>query len=416
MTKQRYESILLKANKLVSSFMLLCCGLVLVSGIFFVSQDVAVNAESVFCATKNNETKAFVEYNCNELSAICATAGTSSTVTGYGKTYTYYCNYSQEGLSGTKKGSITTPPATPDTKEKSEEDKANLGGKPSPIGSGAATTAATGTTPPTPALPKLGLVKDTAKDPCEGRYSGQAKENSELFDCSKNPLPAFENGNDTLAKTQPDRLQYINEMCKNVNGSKAYSSPTHNQKWTCKDGKLDGAVSNITNDKIQRSQIDEWQKTAKKNVLVDPPKDGAEFLGRNLGCAINKTTIRLIDLPNIGNFTPIIPINCTTTPDGFAIPISPVVAVQVIVRLFGFIASFIFYLINFVLVYNGLMWVYSGFDGKSQATAKRNIADLVWALVLLLGAYVIISTIVGLIGAGSVETDLSTFFNVNTKL
>ena len=414
MTKQRHESILLKASNLVSSFMLLCYGLVLLSGVFFIGQDIVANAQAYDqCAIMTKESKEFTGYLCSEVANFCE-GKPKSTITG-DRVSNYYCNYTAEGLERVK--AISTGSSSSNTvTEPTKKDTSNLGKGETTSATGiTSTTPATGATTPDPKLPKLGLVKDTAKDPCEGVYGGQVKENTELFDCSKNPKPAFTK-DDELAKTQPDRVQYIESMCKNVNGTKAYSSPTHNQKWTCKDGKLDGEINNITNDTIKRSQIDEWQKTAKKSVLVDPPKDGAEFLGRNLGCAINKTTIRLIDLPNIGNFTPIIPINCTTTPDGYAIPISPVVAVQVMVRLFGFLASFIFYLINFVLVYNGLMWVYSGFDGKSQATAKRNIGDLVWALVLLLGAYVIISTIVGLIGAGSVETDLSTFFNVNTKL
>ena len=315
-------------------------------------------------------------------------------------------------------GTLTFDCGSPVSGPSKPTDTSNLG-----TGTSTGTSTNPATTPTTKeeaALPKLTLVEGSTKDPCEGVYAKQVTQNTKIFDCFLNPQPSFTDKGE-LSATQPARRDYIDALCARTVDTRTYSSPSHNQKWTCSAGKLSGNITNIIDIKppdkvIKRSQVDQWLKDQKKSETIKPPVDGADYLGKNLGCGLNKTNIRLVDLPNLGNFTPIIPVNCTTTSDGYAIPLSPMIAMQVIIRLFGFLCGFVFYLINFVLVYNGLMWIYGGIDGKSQVTAKRNIGDLVWALVLLLGAYVIISTIVGLIGAAQVQTDLTTFFNINTKI
>lgn len=438
MTKQRLNSFLSKvitrgkslSTKLVTAYLGVCCGLMLLGAIqlFQIDKIDSLAAETYINCTvveTVNGYKKEVKKDCSQIAECQNLPSTGGRILG---TDTNIINC------GTPSATTPTPGSKPKDKctlsdntvincedfndaDKKPTDTPNLGStKPS---SGTSATPTT-TTKVDTTLPKLTLVEGTTKDPCEGIYAKQVTQNSKIFDCFLNPVPAFTDKGE-LSTTQPARRDYIDALCARTIDTRTYSSPSTNQKWTCSASKLSGNITNIIDIKppdkvIKRSQVDQWLKDQKKSETIKPPVDGADYLGKNLGCGLNKTNIRLVDLPNLGNFTPIIPINCNTTSDGYAIPLSPMIAMQVIIRLFGFLCGFVFYLINFVLVYNGLMWIYGGIDGKSQVTAKRNIGDLVWALVLLLGAYVIISTIVGLIGAAQVQTDLTTFFNINTKI
>ena len=469
MTKQRLNSFLSKvitrgkslSTKLVTAYLGVCCGLMLLGAIqlFQIDKIDSLAAETYINCTvveTVNDYKKEVKKDCSQIAEcqnIPSTGGrilgTDTNVINCGVknsevtaknsgcviinrnkipdgvrqpaecTDITECNGKTGIISAGTTGALSFDCGSPVSGSSNTAGNDNLGtNKPS---SGTSATAT-----PTPAtkedttLPKLTIVEGTTKDPCEGVYAKQVTQNNKIFDCALNPLPAFTDKGE-LSATQPARRDYIDTLCARTVDTRTYSSPSTNQKWTCSNGKLSGNITNIINisppDKvIKRSQVDQWLKDQKKSETIKPPVDGADYLGKNLGCGLNKTNIRLVDLPNLGNFTPIIPTNCNTTSDGYAIPLSPMIAMQVIIRLFGFLCGFVFYLINFVLVYNGLMWIYGGIDGKSQVTAKRNIGDLVWALVLLLGAYVIISTIVGLIGAAQVQTDLTTFFNINTKI
>ncbi|MBC7406306.1 MAG: hypothetical protein H7230_02450 [Candidatus Parcubacteria bacterium] len=459
MTKQRLNSFLSKvitrgkslSTKLVTTYLGVCCGLMLIGGLVIsVQANIQVKAENTGCSifTPGEDIQL---YNCKDIDSYCKggfgsitgpngtryNCGSPSVTTNTGCVIINRtkigdainqpakcsdipeCNGKTGIISAGTTGALSFDCGSPVNGSSNTADNANLGAtKPS-----AGTSTNPATTPATKedtTLPKLTIVEGTTKDPCEGVYTKQVTQNSKIFDCALNPLPAFTDKGE-LSATQPARRDYIDALCARTVDTRTYSSPSHNQKWTCSAGKLSGNITNIINisppDKvIKRSQVDQWLKDQIKSEVIKPPVDGADYLGKNLGCGLNKTNIRLVDLPNLGNFTPIIPTNCNTTSDGYAIPLSPMIAMQVIIRLFGFLCGFVFYLINFVLVYNGLMWIYGGIDGKSQVTAKRNIGDLVWALVLLLGAYVIISTIVGLIGAAQVQTDLTTFFNINTKI
>lgn len=162
-------------------------------------------------------------------------------------------------------------------------------------------------------------------------------------------------------------------------------------------------------------QIGTWKRPASTTSREVTGTGDSEFLGRNFGCAIQPTQLRIQDLLSLGNFLPIIPNNCTTDSNGLPIPLNPVLIGHVISRLFGFIASLVFYLLNAVLIFSGLQWIWGGVDGKSAAQARKNLLDVMWAFVILIGAYLILSTLIGLLGVETVNTDLSQFFFTNTS-
>ena len=60
------------------------------------------------------------------------------------------------------------------------------------------------------------------------------------------------------------------------------------------------------------------------------------------------------------------------------------------------------------------MW--GSIDGASSGRAKQNLKDGAVAVIVLIGSYVIIGTIVGVLGGSSIKTDLNTYFFVNTDL
>jgi hypothetical protein len=111
------------------------------------------------------------------------------------------------------------------------------------------------------------------------------------------------------------------------------------------------------------------------------------------------------------NFTPIIPKECATEADGSARPLTFAVLPDILIRTFGFLASLVFYLFGFIVIFSGIQWMYGGIDGKQDLQAKRNIQDAVWGLILVLGVYMIINTILNVLGVSQYgSTDIASFF------
>jgi hypothetical protein len=261
--------------------------------------------------------------------------------------------------------------------------------------------------------------KGATLDPCEAYFAtGEVIFASEKVSCSLNPAPKYDaNG---FAQFKPTlREEYRNYLCSKINNPAAekFSSVVHNETFTCQNGAVVGVPTKTSQYDPSLTQnaiyINKIRTTAPTQVKNNTNASSDEFLGKNFGCRINKTTIKLVDVINISNFVPIIPNQCTTLADGSAIPLSPILIPQILTRLFGFLASFVFYILTGALIFNGVLWIYGGIDGKSNATAKRNFGDLAWAFLLLLGTYTIIATIVGLVGGSSIETDLSSYFTNN---
>jgi hypothetical protein len=130
---------------------------------------------------------------------------------------------------------------------------------------------------------------------------------------------------------------------------------------------------------------------------------------RNPDACILESKIQMGDILNPVEFFPVIPEDCGSA-DGRAVPLSLAVAPDIALRFFGALASLVFYLFFFVAIFSGIMWIYGGFDGQSNIKAKRNFKDSFLGLVLVTTVYAIINTIMIVLGASSINTDISTFF------
>lgn len=116
------------------------------------------------------------------------------------------------------------------------------------------------------------------------------------------------------------------------------------------------------------------------------------------------TKISLTDIFQFTKFIPIIPKECS----GQALDLQD--AGTVLLRLYGFIASLIWYLVSFIVIFSGMMWIWDGIDGNQAAQAKKNLADAAYALLIVFSTFIIINTILGLIGGANLITGIGKFF------
>lgn len=138
----------------------------------------------------------------------------------------------------------------------------------------------------------------------------------------------------------------------------------------------------------------------------------SQFQGNEGACEISeKITMTDILAPN--QFFPVIPEECSTTPDGQPVPLSLAVVPDVAIRFFGALASLVFYLFFFVAVFSGIQWTYGGIDEKQALQAKQNFRDSFIGLVLVVSVYVVINTIVvNLLRVQFDYTDMDQFFTI----
>ena len=115
-------------------------------------------------------------------------------------------------------------------------------------------------------------------------------------------------------------------------------------------------------------------------------------------------TITLTDIFQFAKFVPIIPKECSEK----ALDLQDLGTV--LLRLWGFIASLIWYLVSFTVIFSGMMWIWDGIDGKQASQAKKNLSDAVYALLIVFSTFIIINTILGIIGGTNLTTGLGKFF------
>lgn len=147
---------------------------------------------------------------------------------------------------------------------------------------------------------------------------------------------------------------------------------------------------------------------------IASPEDN-NYLGKNFGCSIATADLSITNLLAPAEFLPVIPENCSSV-DGQPIPLSPVLIPAIIARLFGLIASSIFYLLLFVVIVSGIMWTWGGIDNKNISQAKQNFKDAGVAVLMLISTYVILSTIIGLLSPNQVDTNINNLFYNRTKI
>ena len=141
-------------------------------------------------------------------------------------------------------------------------------------------------------------------------------------------------------------------------------------------------------------------------------------LDNRVNASGNTNGLVISDLFRPARFLPIVPqTDCAASPDGSPQPLPIGVLSIVLVRLFGFIAGLIFYFVFAVIVVSGIMFIWDGIDGQQAAQAKKNLSDSVYALILVIGTYVIINTILIVLGVNSEvkNGDLGAFFGLPGK-
>ena len=143
------------------------------------------------------------------------------------------------------------------------------------------------------------------------------------------------------------------------------------------------------------------------SVSVSAQNDG--FVGID-DCNTVSTTVDVEDIFSPGEFMPIVPRDCAIEDDGQARALSLSLIPVVLIRAFGFIASMVMYLFTFMLVFSGVQYMWGGVDGNSDKKALRNIQDSSVAILLVVGAYIVVFTILDLFQIQNLDTDLNRFF------
>jgi hypothetical protein len=135
-----------------------------------------------------------------------------------------------------------------------------------------------------------------------------------------------------------------------------------------------------------------------------------EVLAQTGGCTGLKRKIRVTDIIRPTSFVPLIPANCSQDANG-PVPLSLAVLPDILARGFGLICSLGFYLFGFIVLFSGLQWIYGGIVEEEVLRAKRNLQDSVIGLVLIFSTYVIINTLLSVLGANNIlNTDFNSFF------
>jgi hypothetical protein len=193
-----------------------------------------------------------------------------------------------------------------------------------------------------------------------------------------------------------------------------------------------GKITDTNNENLNET---DKKPTAEKNTTVtddpEPTADGGKIdtkptaektdttngnlLGKNFGCSIPDVDVRIGNLITPAAFVPVIPTQCSIS-NGDPIPLSPALIPVVLSRFFGMLASLIFYFMTFVFIIAGFMWIWGFINDSAIGKAKQAMRDAGISAIVVISVYVIIGTIVGVLGGSSIKTDLSSYFYTNTNI
>ena len=118
-------------------------------------------------------------------------------------------------------------------------------------------------------------------------------------------------------------------------------------------------------------------------------------------------TLTIANIITPGAFFPVIP--CALDSAGRVQPLSPALIPDIMIRLFGMIASLTFYLFFGILILSGVMFIWDGISGKTRKMAERNLYDTIFALILIFGTYTILITILRLLNFDFAKTNIQFF-------
>jgi hypothetical protein len=130
-------------------------------------------------------------------------------------------------------------------------------------------------------------------------------------------------------------------------------------------------------------------------------------------CEGYATNLTITALLQPSSFVPLIPNSCsggTGAPQALSLQAIPVV----IVRIYGLLASLVFFLTGLNLIYASIRYSYGAFQESEAKAAINSIQESATSVVLVLTAHIIISTIFTAIFKIPLNTDstyIQSFFN-----
>ena len=124
-------------------------------------------------------------------------------------------------------------------------------------------------------------------------------------------------------------------------------------------------------------------------------------------CDSSKTSLTIVSILSPRNFFPVIPEECGgkvgEPPKALGLGAIPVI----LVRVYGLLASVVFYLFGFNLVFASVRFSYGAFKSDDYQKSFNMIQEGFTSLALVLTAHLIISTIFSAIFGRTLETDSS---------
>jgi hypothetical protein len=124
-----------------------------------------------------------------------------------------------------------------------------------------------------------------------------------------------------------------------------------------------------------------------------------------IGCT-GETKVSITSIFNIKNYTPVIPESCSGAIGLDSLP-------GILVRGYGLMTAIVWQLSVLSLFIIGIVWIWSGADASQASNVKKYFSNIVWALIMTLGAYLIVNTVVTVLSGGSFKPSLDGILNYN---
>ena len=122
-----------------------------------------------------------------------------------------------------------------------------------------------------------------------------------------------------------------------------------------------------------------------------------------------QSDINISNLFVLGNNIPIIPEACSME-DGMPRPLSPSLLVDIGIRAYAFLLSFMFTIMTPAFIGIGVLWIYGGVDPSMATFAKKWATNFGIGLIMLIFAYIVPLTLIDLLEVPAEQTNLDNFF------
>lgn len=139
---------------------------------------------------------------------------------------------------------------------------------------------------------------------------------------------------------------------------------------------------------------------------------GLSVFANNSDCDVGQVEVRWWQIASPASFLPVIPANCATE-DGVSRPrpLSLNVLPDVLIRLFGFVVSLVWLMLLPTVIFAGIWYTWGGFDGQVGDKPLSLLRSSFLSIMVLFLFYVGVFTILNLLQADFLETNIKDFFN-----